>query len=236
MLDKFGDYMYYLLSTPLKTGNKALNQFFIFFKIIGKLFDDTKNDIFKVRDEAMIISASPVMLPIHGQERDMKRLVGEDIEAFRTRLSMKALISEKAGSKEGILMTLAALGYEQSFIEPMWKQDVELWSEYIIFLRGKNLSGVNNLNIIDSEVMKVKQASGLPHYGTGSGNSIKISSLYSYDMSQYPLCNTIVCGIYPYKPSSEILRSNIGVTDKQGYNENTYKVCSEKTFMKGEKL
>lgn len=199
MFEKFGDYMFYLLNAPLKKGRKKSNQLYIFMKVIGKLFDDTKKDIFRVRDESMVISASPVMLPVHGQDRQMSRLKNEDIEAYRTRLSMKAIIAEKAGSEEGILLALAALGYEQSYIEPMWKQDVELWAEYIIFLRGKNLSGVNNLNIIDSEVMKVKQASGLPHYGAGSGNRIEIKSVLSSSLFEYPLCNTIICGTYPPK-------------------------------------
>lgn len=197
MFEKFGDYMFYLLNAPLKKGGKKSNQLYIFMKVIGRLFDDTKRDILRVRDESMVISASPVMLPVHGQDRQMARLKNEDIEAYRTRLSMKAIIAEKAGSEEGILLALAALGYEQSYIEPMWKQDAELWAEFIIFLRGKNPSSVNDLRVIDAEVMKVKQGSSKPFYGAAVGNHITISSNVQDGRVKLPLCNTLVCGVYP---------------------------------------
>ena len=48
----------------------------------------------------------------------MPRLVGEDAEAYRTRLSMKGLISEWGGTRQGVLYALTALGYDQSHIEP----------------------------------------------------------------------------------------------------------------------
>ena len=62
MFEKFSDYMYSLLFTPLKKISQVRNQFYIFFRIIGKLFDDTKADIFRVREESMIASASTMML------------------------------------------------------------------------------------------------------------------------------------------------------------------------------
>lgn len=189
--------MFYLLTAPLKKGKKKSNQLYIFLKVIGKLFDATKRDIFRVRDESMVISASPVMLPVHGQDKQMARLKGEDVEAYRTRLSMKAIIAEKAGSEEGILLALAALGYEQSYLEPMWKQSPEHWAEFIIFLRGKNPSSVNDLRLIDSEVMKVKQASSKPFYGAAVGNVILVQSQQSSGMMKFPLCNTLRCGVYP---------------------------------------
>ena len=80
--DNFGDYMFDLLFAPLKKGKEAANQFRIFFRVIGKDFDDVKKAFFRVRDEANVVSASPVMLPVHGQDRDMPRLEGEDIEAY----------------------------------------------------------------------------------------------------------------------------------------------------------
>ncbi|SHI88198.1 serine/arginine repetitive matrix protein 2 [Lutispora thermophila] len=194
---EFGEYMFSLLFTPLRKGKKAANQFYIFFKVVGKLFDDTKRDIFRVRAESMVISASEVMLPEHGKDRDMPRLKGEDIEAYRTRLSMKAIIAEQAGTREGVLLALKALGYEQSYIEPFYKTDPERWAEFIIFLRGKNPSGINDIRIIDAEVMKVKEASAKPNYGVDSGNVLGIRSMGQSGFSGYPLCGTVVCGIFP---------------------------------------
>ena len=40
--DQFGDYMFDLLFAPLKRGKRAVNQFHIFFKVIGREFDDIK--------------------------------------------------------------------------------------------------------------------------------------------------------------------------------------------------
>lgn len=123
--DTFGEYMFDLLFAPLKRGKRTANQLFIFFKVVGRVFDGMKKDAFRVRDEANVATASPVMLPVHGQDRDMPRLEGEDIESYRTRLSMKGVISEAGGIKSGILYALASLGYEQSTIEPFSYYDRE---------------------------------------------------------------------------------------------------------------
>ena len=121
--DTFGAYMFDLLFAPLKRGKRAANQFFIFFKVIGRIFDGMKKDAFRLRDELNVATASPAMLPVHGQDRDMPRLEGESIENYRTRLSMKGIISEWGGTKIGILYVLTSLGYEQSTIEPFSYQD-----------------------------------------------------------------------------------------------------------------
>ena len=140
--------MFDLLFAPLKRGKRAANQFFIFFKVIGRIFDGMKKDAFRLRDELNVATASPVMLPVHGQDRDMPRLEGESIENYRARLSMKGIISEWGGTKSGILYALTSLGYEQSTIEPFSYQDPERWAEFIVFLKGSKQSGVNNLAVI----------------------------------------------------------------------------------------
>ena len=42
MLETFGEYMYYLLSTPFKQARKARNQWYIYFKVTGRLFDEKR--------------------------------------------------------------------------------------------------------------------------------------------------------------------------------------------------
>ncbi|WP_018750719.1 hypothetical protein [Paenibacillus sanguinis] len=165
MFEKFVDYMYYLLFGPLKKVIKKNNQFYIFFKVISKLFDQTKQDIFRVREESMIISASERILEEHGRERDMPRLKGEDIESYRMRLLMKNVIAEQAGTKNGILTALKALGYDQSYIEPYYLYDPDRWAEFIIYLGSKTPPGVNSLSVINAEVMKIKPARSKPNYG-----------------------------------------------------------------------
>lgn len=108
--DTFGEYMFDLLLGPLKRGRRAVNQFLIFFRVMGREFNDLKAAIFRVCSEANVVSCSEAMLPVHGQDRDMPRLEGEDAEAYRTRLSMKGIISEWGGTREGVLYALTALG------------------------------------------------------------------------------------------------------------------------------
>ena len=196
MFDKFGDYMYSLLFTPLKKVRKASNQFNLFFKVVGRLFDDTKQDIFRVREEAMVVSASKIMLPEHGKDRDMPRLLGETTEGYRTRLSMKAIIAEMAGTEAGILLSMASLGYDRSYLEPMYKHDPERWAEFILFLGGDSPS-VTDMRVIDGEVMKVKEASSMPAYAREAGSKVLIKSSETCGEAHIPLCNTLLCGLWP---------------------------------------
>ena len=47
MFDNYADYMYSLLTAPLKQVKKASNQFYLFFKVVGALYDQTVQDIQK---------------------------------------------------------------------------------------------------------------------------------------------------------------------------------------------
>ena len=163
--ETFGEYMFDLLFAPLKKGRKTVNQLRIFFKVMGREFDDLKAAIFRVRSEANVASCSEVMLPVHGQDRDMPRLEGEDAEAYRTRLSMKGIISQWSGTRRGVLYALTALGYDRSRIELFAEQDAERRAEFIIFLNSSKPSGVTHLSVIDAQVRKVKEGSSKPAYG-----------------------------------------------------------------------
>lgn len=220
--DNFGEYMFDLLFAPLKKGKRAVNQFFIFFKVIGREFDDLKTVLFRVRDEANVASASPVMLPVHGQDRDMPRLAGEDIEAYRTRLSMKGIISSWAGTKGGVLYALAALGWEQSYIEPVSYTDEERWAEFIIFLGGRYPSGVNDIDIIDAEVRKVKEGSSRPEYGIEERTIVEIREWSRVGLYSFPICGRLRCGQHPGMNNNVgyLLRINAGLSN--GYHEGRF--------------
>lgn len=157
--DTFGEYMFDLLFAPLKKGRRTANQFMIFFRVLGREFDDLKAMIFRVRAEANVASASEIMLPVHGQDRDMPRLAGEDAEAYRTRLSMKGIIASQAGTVQGITYAMAALGYEQCVVEPVYLQAPDRWAEFIVHLGPGNTNALQNPYLIFSEIQKVKEAS-----------------------------------------------------------------------------
>lgn len=204
--NNFGEYMFSLLFTPLRKAKKSTNQFYIFFKVIGKLFDYCKKDLFRVRAESMVISASEIMLPEHGKDRKMPRLKGEDVETYRTRLAMKAIIAENAGTKEGVLLAVKALGYEDSYIEPMYLSDPSRWAEFIVFLQGKTQATINDLYVIDAEVMKIKEASSKPNYGLSTAGTISISCETYYFLYEYPICNVLICGgVYYQYPICNVL-------------------------------
>ena len=198
MFEKFQDYMFYLLYGPLKRISKAKNQFYLLFKVLGKVFDQTKEDIFRVREESMIISASERFLDEHGKDRDMRRLKGETVESYRTRLSMKKIIAELAGTSKGMILALKALGYDKSRIEPFYIHDQDRWAEFTIYLSSKQQSGVNDITIIDAEVMKVKPASGKPAYGIEEFTQIEARSTFQSGFSKFPLCGNLLCGVWPY--------------------------------------
>lgn len=155
MFQTFGEYMFFLLNAPLKKVRKALNQFYIFFKVIGKLFDRCKSSLFRVREESSVLSCSESMLPVHGQDRDMSRLEGETLWNYRIRLAMKGIIAEKAGTNEGIRYLAKSFGYDDATIEK--NPDPERWAEAdVTFIGGKIV--IDNRDILLQELNKIKPA------------------------------------------------------------------------------
>lgn len=189
----FGDYMFDLLFAPLKKGKQTINQFYIFFKVIGQEFDDIKEAFFQVRDEANVISASPVMLPVYGQDRDMPRLPEEDTESYRTRLSMKALIARKAGTREGILLGLAALGYRNCDIEPLVYKDPARWAEFLVRIKSSLDDSMPVSSMIKKVVQELKPGSAKDNYEFDFYTTQEVKIVYSnqicFTMAFYPQFN-----------------------------------------------
>lgn len=187
MFERFGDYMFFLLNAPLKKMKQGKNQLEIFFSVTGELFDGMKADIFRLRDQRMISTAEPLMLEVIGQDRDMYRHQGENIEQYRRRLQMKAVIAEMAGTAEGLKLALEMLGYPECTIEPLYLTDRGRWAEIYINVPVRHDI---NYDAILAEVLKVKPARTLPHlrwvYGIqakdkvvaagGLANSLKVKA------------------------------------------------------------
>ena len=77
MFDKFSDYMYYLLISPLKRVKKELNQWYKLFKVLGKRFDDALESINKEGEESMLVSCDDEFLQIHADERKCRDMQGK---------------------------------------------------------------------------------------------------------------------------------------------------------------
>lgn len=197
-MESYVDYLYFLLPSPLKKIGKRANAWRVFCTVFGRRLDALKKTILDVREMSMILTCPSELLPIFGQEREMPRLSGETEDAYRLRLAMKCEIAKRAGTREGILLALESIGYEKSRIEPLWQQDPARWAEFTVFLRGDKQSGVTDLQVIDAEVMKAKNASSKPSYGVDAGNKIRIVSAFRHGFSRYPICGVTICGTFPY--------------------------------------
>lgn len=155
MLKTFGQYMYHLLISPFKKGKKSANQFYIFCHVIGKQFDRLREDILRARAESMVVSASPVMLPVHGQDRGMYRLRDETAEGYRARLALRAIVAEKAGTNEGVRLLAKSFGYDA--VEVIPGQKPEHWAEAtVLFIGGKIV--LDDRDLLLRELDKIKPA------------------------------------------------------------------------------
>lgn len=164
-MDKFADYIWYLLPGVLKK-NKSINQLYIFCKVTGKIFDDIKAMLFRLRKETMLETCSDCILEVFGQDRDMYQMKGETYIQYRQRLKMKAQIAEMAGLLQGILYALQAVGYGNCTIYPLYKDDPDRWAEINIDFWVSSVDDQNEIDFacIVNEVMHTKKASTLPHY------------------------------------------------------------------------
>lgn len=89
----------------------------------------------------------------------MPRLAGESVEAYRTRLAMKGIISEWSGIRQGIRYMLAALGYMDSRIESVGPQDPERWAEFTVDLGTGSDNAVRDIYQIYDEIQAIKEGS-----------------------------------------------------------------------------
>lgn len=163
-MNSFKDYMYYLLTTPLKRVSRDINQFSILFKVLGTQFDKSMEMLFLAREQSMLAKADSSFLSEHGKDRKMQQYQGETIDNYRNRLMMKTAIAEEAGSNESIILTLISLGIEKPILTPTYKYDPQRWAEFDVMIDELYMD-VISLNIIKQEVRKIKQASSLPNYG-----------------------------------------------------------------------
>ena len=96
-----------------------------------------KDAALRLRKESLIETCSNCMLEVAGQDRDMVQLKARLMMHTPKRLQMKAKIAEMAGTRQGLLYALDALGYSNCTIEPLYITDASRWAEINInFLTG----------------------------------------------------------------------------------------------------
>lgn len=149
-----------LLPSPLKITGKKVNSFWSLCKVLGRHCDELKTIILDVREQLMLLTCSPALLPIIGGERDMPRLDGEDIEQYRLRLMMKTIIAERAGTTRGIVTLVKSLGFESVRVEPLYLTDPARWAEATVWISGGGLA-IDDRDILQAELDEIKPASAL---------------------------------------------------------------------------
>ena len=71
-MDKFRDYIWYLLSKPFKNTKKSnKTSGGSGRKVMGGWWDEVKDDLQRARDETTIATCSDIMLQIHAEDRGL---------------------------------------------------------------------------------------------------------------------------------------------------------------------
>ena len=158
MFDTFGEYMHYLLPSPMKRGAQAVSQFWRWCKAMGQQVDGLQQDVFTVREQSMIQTASAEVLSLHGIDRRARRLRGETLENYRMRLMLHTRIAEQAGTNQAIYYVARSFGYDNVTITR--NPDPAHWAEATVALIGGSIV-VDDRDLLLAEVNRVKPASAL---------------------------------------------------------------------------
>ena len=118
-----------------------------------------------------MLTCSDVMLPVHGEDRDMLRLDGETLELYRRRLAMKGAISEMAGLVSGIRYLARAFGYDEVLVEPGEKPDH--WAEATVWFIGGNIV-VDDRDLLLQELNKINRREPCCTYPKSSGMKLPL--------------------------------------------------------------
>lgn len=167
MKNDFAEYMWYLLTSPLKKVKKSLNAWYILCKVFGRRLDRQKEAIFRARDEGMVATCCQEMLPIHGADRNLTRYAGEHPENFRIRIAKYEEVCRLGGTNEGIILAVRSLGFGEVELitAPKLKGDMSRWAEfYLILPMDMETLYPINMQILRKEVRKVKEVGAKENY------------------------------------------------------------------------
>ena len=166
-MDNFKEYMWYLLTTPFKRVKRSINAWWIWCQVIGNMFDEAKEALETAREEGMVATCSPELLPIHAAERKLTKYAGESEDNFRRRIAMYEEVSVLGGLSRGILLAVKSLGYNDAEIisVPDFTGDHTRWAEFYLIL---NLTFDEvppvTLDILKRYVRRWKKSAALDNY------------------------------------------------------------------------
>lgn len=166
MYQKFRDYLYYLLPAAFKRTRKEMNQWYIFFKVLGDEYDRVKMELEDALDQTSIVTCKDFMLPYFGQDRDMYQYPDEPSDTYRSRIALHDEVEALGGTKEAILLAARSLGYGKA--EHVWLPDLgykDKWSQFLLRVtvedEKEHPAGFETLK---NEVRKAKDSTSLDNY------------------------------------------------------------------------
>lgn len=191
MFDRFADYMYYLLTSPLKKVRQKFNQWYILMKVLGGRFDDAMESLYLALEQTMVATCDPEMLPFHAADRGMARYVDETDENFRVRIANYTEVLRLGGTDAGVLLAVRALGFHEPELIPakVFTGDAGRWAEFYVVIRmdaGDPLP--IGIEVLKKQVRQVKSVGAKDNYCFLFGLKLKESFRAGLHRTVYRAC------------------------------------------------
>lgn len=167
MFEWFADYMYYLLTSPFKKVKRQYNQWYILMKVLGRYFDDAMESLHRAREQTMVATCAPEMLPLHAADRGMERYVDETDENFRVRIANYTEVLRLGGTDAGVLLAIRALGFHEPELIPAkaFIGDAGRWAEfYVVIKMDADEPPPIGAAVLKKQVRKVKSVGAKDNY------------------------------------------------------------------------
>lgn len=100
----FADYLWQLLPPPFK---KLFEEVFKYVQTLGGMLDSLKTAIFTMRRNWFVRIATGQALDVHGEDRGIKRQVGESDADYQRRLVAAFEFYQAGGTRKGVLRAIA---------------------------------------------------------------------------------------------------------------------------------
>lgn len=166
MFKKFQDYMYYLLTSPMKKVSKSKNQWYILFRVLGKRLDEALESIYRAREETLVVSCSEELLEEQAAERGMTRYRDEGSESFRKRIANFQEVMKLSGTDEGVILAAQTLGYKNVAIRKAKDVtgDESRWAEFYLIVDVDLRKEFQSLENLKREVRRIKSVGAKDNY------------------------------------------------------------------------
>lgn len=123
---KFGEYILSLLPGFLRRRDGTKTDIERWAEALGVSLDELKQAIFRVRRAWLLDTATGQALDLHGQDRGIPRLPGENDDSYRQRLKAAYQTYALGGTNPGLVEVLKVMGYPNARIHELFKDGVVL--------------------------------------------------------------------------------------------------------------